>query len=232
MRLALTFFTAFVLLAAVPGKAQNNGDFGEQRREMTAHLRVEYNIENENLLQAFSTVPRHRFVPSSYDTLAYSNMTIPLGKGLTAPSPGYYARIFRDTDQLEGKRVLVLGFGTGYAAALLSRLADSVFIIEFSGELASQYRTTFSSLGYSVNITDSHNRLAWSEEAPFDFVFIHGAVRKVPADVISLLGADGVLLFSLANDAGFQFMVRIKRSGELFMIEENGDSFLPLIDTL
>jgi protein-L-isoaspartate(D-aspartate) O-methyltransferase len=232
MRLALAFITAFVILAAAPGRAQNNGDYGEQHREMTARLRSEYNIESGKLLRALATVPRHRFVPSSYDNLAYTNTTIPLGKGLTAPSPGYYTRIFRNTDRLEDKRVLILGFGTGYAAALLSRIADSVFVIEYSGELASQYETTFSSLGYSVNITESRNRLAWAGEAPFDFIFIHGAVRRVPTDVINLLAPEGVLLFSLANRAGFQFMVRINRVGELFTIEENGESFLPLIDTL
>ena len=152
------------------------------------------------VLAALESVPRHAFVPPEQAAGAYENRSIPLAHGRTLPRP-YLAAVMADLLELgPGSRVLEVGTGSGYQAAVLSRLAGRVVTIEPLGELAAEAGDRLARLGYGgVAVRHADGYGGWPGEAPYDAILVTLAVSEVPPALLAQLRPGGRLLLPLAQ---------------------------------
>jgi protein-L-isoaspartate(D-aspartate) O-methyltransferase len=176
-----------------------NADFSEQRTKMVDGQIRTTDVTSAPLLAAMLSTPREAFVASGQGALAYIDEDIKIAdtvegpRFLTAPSP--LARLIQLADVKAGDHVLDVGCGTGYAAALLSRLARSVVALESDSALADGAIATFSRLGIdNVNVVRGQLREGHAASAPYDVVFVNGSVQQVPEELLGQLRDGGRLV--------------------------------------
>lgn len=197
-------------------------DFSNQRRHMVYEINdmVNYTSEkigkdalDERVMAAMAKVPRHEFVPDEMKSHAYINSALPIGLGQTISQP-YIVALMTDLAQVnQGSRVLEVGTGSGYQAAILAELADHVYTIEIVEPLGLQAQDTLQNLGYknvSVRIGDGYH--GWPEAAPFDAILVTAAVEEVPADLIQQLEPGGRLVIPLGRPSGTQVLSVIRKT--------------------
>jgi protein-L-isoaspartate(D-aspartate) O-methyltransferase len=191
-------FTAALVSAACMGDAttgQDRSDADRLRAEMVeSQLRLR-GIRDARVLETMGRVPRHLFVPEAARGRAYEDRPLPLGYGQTISQPFVVAYM---TEQLEIQpthRVLEIGTGSGYQAAILAELAREVYTIEIVPPLARHARTTLDDLGYTqVHTREGDGYLGWPEAAPFDRIILTAAPDEVPATLIDQLAVGGLLV--------------------------------------
>jgi protein-L-isoaspartate(D-aspartate) O-methyltransferase len=208
-------------------------DFKWKRERMVEEQIKRRGVEHEELLEAMATVPREEFVPEKYRVTAYSDRPLPIGEGQTISQP-YMVAMMTEALQLGPEdKVLEIGAGSGYAAAILGQLAGEVFTIERHRSLAEQARTRFDRLGYdNIHVRHADGTKGWSEEAPFDAIVAAAAGPNVPDSLKEQLAPGGRLVIPVGQRMGAQTLMRITRTSE------NGDfkeenlgavRFVPLI---
>jgi len=185
-------------------------------------------IDDERLIDAMLEVERHRFVPKTLEKLAYADHPLPIGEGQTISQPYIVALM---TDELKLKatdRVLEIGTGSGYQAAILSLLVKEVYTIEIIGSLADSAAQRLASLGYeNIHVRHGDGFLGWPEEAPFDAVIITCAPPELPEPLIQQLSEGGRLIVPLGDD--FQMLtVYTKVAGVLEEREITPVRFVPM----
>ncbi|MCS6916034.1 MAG: protein-L-isoaspartate(D-aspartate) O-methyltransferase [Myxococcales bacterium] len=165
-----------------------------RRQQMVADLRQQ-GIRDESVLRAMSVVPRHRFVPERLQGVAYEDSALPIEHGQTISQPFVVAHM-TELLQLKGReRVLEIGTGSGYQAAVLAELAGEVYSIEIVPELAAQARRLLAELGYTkVHVRQGDGYLGWPEQAPFDRILLTAAPEEVPQTLIDQLAMGGRLV--------------------------------------
>lgn len=203
----------------------------QRARDRLAERLRERGIHDPLVLAAMRTVPRHLFVDEALESRAYEDIALPIGFGQTISQPYVVARmseLLRDGREL-GK-VLEIGTGCGYQAAILAQLAREVYTIERIAELSRQARRRFRMLGYR-NVFSRHDDgcLGWPEAAPFDGILVAAAAECLPAALPEQLAEGGVLVAPL-GPAGQQRLVRLRRR-EGRIEEESFDPvlFVPLL---
>ncbi len=203
----------------------------QRARDRLAERLRERGIQDPLVLAAMRTVPRHLFVDEALESRAYEDIALPIGFGQTISQPYVVARM---TELLRAGRelgkVLEIGTGCGYQAAVLAQLAREVYTIERIAELSRQARRRFRMLGYR-NVFSRHDdgRLGWPEAAPFDGILVAAAAESLPAALPEQLAEGGVLVAPL-GPAGQQRLVRLRRR-EGRIEEESFDPvlFVPLL---
>jgi protein-L-isoaspartate(D-aspartate) O-methyltransferase len=164
------------------------------------------------VMEALRTVPRHLFVPPEDRALAYGNHPLPIGHGQTISQPYIVALM---TDLLElgpDSRVLEIGTGCGYQAAMLAEVAGEVFTVEFVPELAERARVTLAELGYdNVEVRAADGYHGWPEHAPYDGIMITAAAPDVPEPLLEQLAPGGRLVLPLARGGWSQDLVVIEK---------------------
>ncbi len=187
-------------------------------------------IRDQRVLQAMREVPRHLFVPPHLRDAAYQDTPLPIGEGQTISQP-YIVALMTEALELNGEeKVLEIGTGSGYQAAILSLLAKEVYTIERIASLARRAEETLSRLGYeNVWVKVGNGTLGWPEHAPYDAIMVTAAAPEVPAPLKEQL-ADGGRLIAPVGSHWSQMLVRVKRSGDRF-ISRNLTSvvFVPLV---
>lgn len=202
----------------------------DARRRLVEHLGRDYRIFDRRVLAALEAVPRHRFVTAWSVEEAYANMPLPIGHGQTISQPLVVA-LMTEALRLTGReRVLEVGTGSGYQAAILSLLCarvDSIEIVEPLGEAA---RARLAALGYTnvvVRIGDGYE--GWPDHAPFDRILLTAAPPSVPAALLDQL-ADGGLLVAPVGERFAQRLVRLTKRGRTVNEEELGAvAFVPMV---
>lgn len=182
------------------------------------------------VLRAFGETPRHLFVPEALRRRAYEDVSLPIGNGQTISQPSTQAR-YLEALQFEGKeRVLEIGTGSGYQAALLAMLADRVVTIERVGELAGSARAALKEAGANeVLVLTGDGSLGWRDLAPYDAILVAAEGPEVPPPLIEQLADGGRLLMPLTRD-GEQALIRVTRTGDDLATEALGAAqFVPLI---
>lgn len=179
---------------------------------------IERAAVSSRVLQAISELPRHLFVPATAADRAYGNDPVAFAPGRRLPAP-YVSALAVDLLGIgSGDRVLDLGTGSGYHAALLARLAGSVHSVESHEELARQASTRLARLGFD-NVTVGHGRPldGWSAAGPFDAILVNGSLAELPATLADQLTADGILLVPVESAVGDAVLTRITkgRKGKL-----------------
>ncbi|MCS6897858.1 MAG: protein-L-isoaspartate(D-aspartate) O-methyltransferase [Nitrospira sp.] len=162
---------------------------------------IPHGVRDPAVIAAMRKVPRHRFVPPSYARSAYVDSPLPIGYGQTISQPSLVAEM---TEHLRLKRtdkVLEIGTGSGYQAAILAELVDRVFSVELIEPLARQAERTLVELGYTnvrVRVGDGHE--GWPEEAPFDAIIVTAAPETVPQPLLDQLAVGGRLILPVGKD--------------------------------
>jgi protein-L-isoaspartate(D-aspartate) O-methyltransferase len=200
-----------------------------RRREMVAKLK-RYGIANRLVLDAFLEVPRHLFFDAAALEFAYKDAAYPIGWGQTISQP--YTAAFMTTllvERCSSGKVLEIGTGSGYQAAILDVLGYSVFTVERVVELYERAGALFSTLGRHIDCRFGDGSLGWIDEAPFDGMMITAGAPKEPESLMNQLASDGCMVLPI-GDSSSQHMTVISRSGKDFRKEVFQQfSFVPLV---
>jgi protein-L-isoaspartate(D-aspartate) O-methyltransferase len=208
-----------------------NGDYAEARRAMVTLQLKHRGIRDPRVLAAMSRVPRERFVPPRLASLAYGDHPLPIGGGQTISQPYIVALMTEWARVLPGDRVLEVGTGSGYQAAVLSEITAKVFSVEIRPDLAREAAERLKSLGYArVRVKCGDGYLGWPQEAPFDAILVTAAAPGVPPALAGQLKEGGRLVIPLGEPGGTQTLVRLRQvKGELRQEESLPVRFVPLV---
>ena len=186
-----------------------NQEFEKPRRNLIDQLRSQ-GISSSTVLDAMLKVPRHRFVPSSQRHMAYQNRPLSIGHGQTISQPFIVGYMTEAASIAPGEKVLEIGTGSGYQAAVLSELAKEVYTIEIIPELAEGARSVLRELGYkNVQVKTGNGYEGWPEHAPFDAIVVTAAPDEVPQALVKQLALRGKMVIPVGST--FQEMVIITR---------------------
>ncbi len=169
-------------------------------------------ITDASVLKAMRKVPRHLFISPEYWDDAYGDYPLPISYGQTISQPYIVAYMTEIVKPSKGKKALEIGTGSGYQAAVLAEIVDSVFTIEIVSELAEQARSTLKTLGYGnviVRSGDGYN--GWTEHAPFDIIVVTAAADKIPEPLIDQLADGGRLVIPVGRPGETQELQLVTR---------------------
>ena len=197
-------------------------EFAAQRERMVEWQLRQRGIADERVLEAMAAVPRERFVPEGYRRRAYADSALPIGYGQTISQPWIVAAIC-EALALEGReRVLEVGTGSGYSAAVLAMLAGEAITIERVGELAAAAREALEELGVTnVEVVVGDGSRGQPERAPFEGIAVHATAPAPPPTLIEQLSVGGRLVVPIATEAADMLTV-FRRVGEELGTEGEG----------
>lgn len=179
----------------------------EARLAMVAEQIEARGIESAPVLEAMRTVPRHLFVPADYARDAYRDHPLPIGLGQTISQPYIVAFMTEQAGVGAGDRVLEIGTGSGYQAAVLAEIADTVYTIEILDKLAEQAADRLARLGYgNVNVRAGDGYLGWPEAAPFDAIVVTAGADHVPPPLVEQLAPGGRMIIPVGPVDGVQYL--------------------------
>jgi protein-L-isoaspartate(D-aspartate) O-methyltransferase len=235
MRLTcLILLGGMMLLAGLKGPAgaaPAPDGYEDARQAMVARQLQRRDITDPRVLIAMGTVPRHRFVPASMASQAYGDYPLPIGEGQTISQPYIVALMTQWAQVHPGEKVLEVGTGSGYQAAVLAELTDQVFSIEILPELARQAMARLQELGYGrVRLMCGDGYQGWPEAAPFDAILVTAAAPRVPTALTAQLKEGGRLVIPLGPPGGAQTLMRYRKvQGKLVEEASLPVRFVPLV---
>ena len=191
-------------------------------------------IKDERVLKAITQVPRHKFIDEALSSRAYENTALPIGQSQTISQPWIVARMTEALlDGGNPQKVLEVGTGSGYQAAILSHLVPKVFTVERIDELLKLARRRFHKLRLNniyVRYADGH--LGWPSQAPFDGIMVTAAAQAVPEELLEQLDIGGLLVIPIENN-GYQRLITVRRTEDGFEETDLGAVvFVPLLSGL
>lgn len=215
----------------VPGEPAAMDSFAQERQALVERGIIAFGIEDEAVIEAMRTVPRHEFVPADFRSQAYENHPLPIGFGQTISQP-YIVALMTEAAEVEpDDKVLEIGTGSGYQAAVLAEIVAHVYSVEIIGALAERAEGDLARLGYdNVSVRHADGYFGWEEEAPFDAIVVTAAPDHVPQPLVQQLEIDGHMIIPVGPVGGVQTLWRVTRTGEDEVRTENlGDvRFVPL----
>ena len=218
-------------LGVCAGAARAMDSFEDARQAMVARQLQRRDITDPRVLIAMGTVPRHRFVPEALASRAYGDYPLPIGEDQTISQPYIVALMTQWAEVHPKNKVLEVGTGSGYQAAVLAELTDQVWSIEIRPELARQATARLKELGYGrVRVRSGDGYQGWPEEAPFDAILVTAAAPKVPPALTAQLKEGGRLVIPLGPPGGAQTLVRWRKvQGKLVEEASLAVRFVPLV---
>jgi len=159
-------------------------------------------------------VPRHEFVPPNLSDAAYENRPLPIGLGQTISQPYIVAYQTEVVRPRTGMKILEVGTGSGYQAAVLSAAGARVFTVEIFAELESSARTRLERLGYRATVRHGDGNLGWPEEAPFDAIVVTAAASHVPPALLEQLRPGGRMVIPVGSMFGVQNLIQVEKDAE------------------
>jgi protein-L-isoaspartate(D-aspartate) O-methyltransferase len=176
---------------------------------------IGWGVEDPQVVRAMRRVPRHLFVPAELRDQAYDNHPLPIGYGQTISQPYIVALMTQELEVQAGDRVLEIGTGSGYQAAVLAELGVEVYTIEIIGPLAEAAAERLKRLGYGgVHTRHADGYWGWSEAAPFDAIIVTAAPDHVPQPLLEQLKVGGVMVIPVGPVGGVQTLWKITRVRE------------------
>ncbi|MBU0461923.1 MAG: protein-L-isoaspartate(D-aspartate) O-methyltransferase [Nanoarchaeota archaeon] len=208
----------------------NKDAWAEKRKAMVEFQLIERGIKDVRVLEAMQTVPRHEFIPKEFISESYADHPLPVGEGQTISQP-YMVALMTEALELKGKeKVLEVGTGSGYQAALLGKLARRVITIEKKEPLAEKAREALKKLGYeNVEVVVEDGTEGYKKEAPFDAIIVTGGAPDIPSPLVDQLKEGGRIVIPIGN-YWLQTLYKIKKVKGQFLKQELCDCmFVPLI---
>jgi len=207
-------------------------DASTLRRDMVANHIAARGVRSAAVLEAMGNVPRESFLPGNLREFAYQDTPLPIADGQTISQPYIVAFMVEALALQGGEKVLEIGAGSGYAAAVLSEIAGEVYTVERIGQLAERAASVLADLGYAnVRVLHGDGTLGWKEHAPYDAIIVAAGGPDVPDSLKQQLKIGGRLVIPVGSDPRIQELVRVTRlSEEKFKTEDIADvRFVPLI---
>lgn len=203
-------------------------DFVAKRAGLIEQLRQE--IRDERVLSAMMRVPRELFVPPAFQVMAYDDRPLPIDLGQTISQPLIVAMMTEALELKGTEKVLEIGTGSGYQAAILAELAQWVITVERLEQLADKAKRVLDKLGYSnVKVHLTEGALGWEKEAPYDAIVVTAGAPKVPLGLLSQLGTKGRLVIPVGSHYEQELLKVIKRDHGIVTEDLGPCRFVPLI---
>ncbi|MFQ5711758.1 MAG: protein-L-isoaspartate(D-aspartate) O-methyltransferase [Candidatus Geothermarchaeales archaeon] len=214
----------------IEGEGEDPALTEARRRMVETHLRGR-DITDERVLEVMGRVQRHRFVDESLRDVAYADHPLPIGEGQTISQPYVVALMTQSLGLKGSERVLEIGTGSGYQAAILAELTREVYTIEIREKLAAKSEKLLGELGYAnVRVKCADGYFGWEEYAPFDAIIVTAAVNHIPPHLIEQLKDQGLLILPLGSTAYWQTLTLIQKNGdELRATYITSVRFVPMI---
>ena len=182
---------------------------------MVRHLEDYYGIGNEGVLAAMRSVPRHRFVPMHEQPSAYADHALPIGLGQTISQPFIVAYMTEMLELKPGAKVLEIGTGSGYQAAVLAEITPHVYTIEIINPLGEAAAERLGSLGYtSVKAMIGDGYYGWEEHAPFDAIIVTAAAGHIPPPLVEQLKAGGRIVIPVGPPGWTQILILVSKEDD------------------
>lgn len=210
-------------------------DWKEEADRMVQDQILRRGVTNSKVLEAMRRIPRHLFVPSYLRYSAYTDQPLPIGQGQTISQPYIVAYMTECLDPKPGDRILEVGTGSGYQAAVLAEMGCAVYSIEIREHHAKQAAARLAELGYpNVHIRVGNGAEGWKEEAPFDGIIVTAAAVEVPKKLVEQLKPGGRMIIPVGDSFFSQDLVLIEKleSGKIVSRTLIGVRFVPLVDKI
>ena len=203
--------TSLVTAPANTDSAAPDAERGDERADMVDTHIAARGISDPIVLGAMREVPRHHFVPAELSEQAYRDSALPIGYGQTISQPYIVALMSDALDVEPGDKVLEIGTGSGYQAAVLAAMGCEVYTMEIIPELANRAQRTLSDSGYDATVANADGYFGWEEHAPFDGIIVTAAPDHVPQPLIDQLGEEAALVIPVGPIGAVQTMWRFSR---------------------
>ena len=204
--------------------------FVQQRKEMVVSQIAGRDVTAPDVLDAMNTVPRHEFVPQDYLDQAYEDHPLPIGYGQTISQPYIVALMTEKLKVKRGDKVLEIGTGSGYQAAVLAHLGVEVYSVEIISELARAADERLKRLRYAVQVKPGDGYFGWEEHAPYDAIIVTAAPDHVPQPLVKQLKDGGRLVIPMGPQGSWQTLWQFTRQGDdLQAVNLGGVAFVPLV---
>lgn len=213
LAVAVIFFTFIVGISFCRSDSANG--FEKERRHMVTTQLRERGVEDPATLQAMATVPRHLFVPDSLQRSAYADTPLPIGHGQTISQPYIVAYMTAMLALEPHHKVLEIGTGSGYQAAVLAELTDHVYTMEIIPELASSADRRLKAVGYSsVQVRQGDGYNGWPSAAPFDAVIVTAAAEFIPPPLLDQLREGGHMIIPVGSPFFVQHLMLVEKKDD------------------
>lgn len=207
-------------------------NFSKLRERMVKSQIARRGIRDQRVLEAMRSVPREAFVGAGFEDLAYEDTALPIEEHQTISQPYIVALMIAAADVGPSDRVLEVGAGSGYAAAVLSRMADEVYAIERHAVLTEKARDRLQRLGYqNIRLRTGDGTLGWPEAAPFDAILVAAGAPEIPSALKEQLALGGRLVMPVGETDRSQKLIKARRTDHatLEVKDIGGVQFVPLI---
>lgn len=216
-------------LSTVAGLSQTSDRYAAVRHQMVAQAIEAEGIDNPGVLEAMRTVPRHEFVAPPYRPRAYQDVALPIGAQQTISSPYIVAYMTQTLDPQPGDKVLEIGTGSGYQAAILSKIVAQVYSVEIVSSLAKSATKRLEELGYdNVSVRDGDGFAGWEEHAPFDKIIVTCSPESIPQPLIDQLRDGGRMIIPVGQRYQQAFHLLKKKDGKLTEEKLVATLFVPM----
>jgi protein-L-isoaspartate(D-aspartate) O-methyltransferase len=217
-------------MATFPVLNAPNDRFAEARRTMVEWQIRRRGIRDERVLRAMGSVPRQEFVLPPYINKSYDDEPLPIGRGQTISQPFIVAAMLAAIGFTGSERVLEIGTGCGYQAAVLALLAREVYTVELLPDLAQSAADRLERLGFrNVHVRCGDGTLGWPEYAPYDAILIAAAAPRIPEPLLEQLAENGGLVAPVGDDVNQEIQIVRKRQGKLHVEHDVSCRFVPLV---
>ncbi|MGD8893299.1 MAG: protein-L-isoaspartate(D-aspartate) O-methyltransferase [Desulfobacterales bacterium] len=230
-KILLPFFILTVL--PIQLKAQPLADspkYQKARKKMVSSQIRSRGISDEKVLNAMGQVPRHRFVPEELVSQAYADHPLPIGQGQTISQPYIVALMTEKLKPTGDERILEIGTGSGYQAAILAKVVKEVYTIEIKEKLYKKAESLLRSLGFSrIKTRHGDGYFGWPEAAPFDGIMITASIDHIPPPLLKQLKNGGRLILPLGNPFSYQHLSLVTKHDDQYMVKQiTGVLFVPM----
>lgn len=211
-------------------KSNSSSKTSEQRKKMVKEQLISRGIRDKKVLDAMSEIPRHLFVDRSFRDRAYGDHPLPIGGGQTISQPYVVALMTEALKLKPSDRVLEIGTGSGYQAAVLAEIVKEVYTIEIRERLVESAGKLLKELGYkNIRIKYADGYFGWKENAPFDAIIVTASANHIPPPLIKQLKEGGRLIIPLGSTVYYQTLtLAAKRQGQLEVEQMGGVTFVPM----
>jgi len=212
--------------------SQNTDSYEVKRKSMVEDQIEKRGVKDEDVLMAVRKVEREKFVPKKYIDLAYSDRPLPIGYKQTISQPYIVAYMTEQLQVEKSHKILEIGTGSGYQAAVLAELSNHIFTIEIIPELAEGSDKVLKELGYqNITVRSGDGYKGWPEEAPFDRIIVTAAPEKIPEKLVEQLAPNGRMILPVGGSIFAQYLWLVQKDNEGIVTKEKilAVRFVPMV---
>lgn len=229
--ISITILLALITWALIhflrPG---NDNDFYQNRQDMVDNQIIARGIEDRTVIEVMRKVPRHKFVKPDQQDAAYLDWPMPIGEGQTISQPYIVALMTEGLNLSPGQRVLEIGTGSGYQAAILAEITDEVYTVEIIAILYETAKQKLEEMYPGVKVSNHDGYYGWEEYAPFDRIIVTAAPDHIPQPLVNQLAEGGIMIIPVGPPGWNQVLWKVTKIDGQIKTEKIGDVvFVPLL---